>query len=188
MKAQTSAEPDTQTQLPAGLTRIVLTGFMGAGKTTIGRLLAARLGWNFLDLDTHLEARTGLSVPKIFAQHGETHFRLCESTALANALASRQTVLALGGGAIESLTNRLLLEQMPHTVVAFLDAPFPVLYDRCILQQQDRPVLADPAAAEARFLTRHPLYSRLARITVDTTALTAEAAVAELLAWLKRAK
>jgi shikimate kinase len=202
MKAQTETHSTTETQtetgpgdhtlLPAGLTRIVLTGFMGAGKTTIGRLLAQHLGWNFLDLDAHLESRTGLSVPEIFARHGETHFRRCESTALANALAGRHSVLALGGGVIESLTNRLLLEQTPHTLVIFLDAPFPVLYDRCMLQSlnvtapgQVRPVLADPAEAEARFRARHPLYSRLARLTVDTTALPPAAAVDDLLARLQ---
>jgi shikimate kinase len=67
------------------------------------------------------------------------------------------------------LTNRLLLEQTPGTLTVFLDAPFPVLFDRCVLQNLSRPVLADPAAAELRFLERHPSYQRLARHTVDTS-------------------
>jgi shikimate kinase len=173
-------------ELPATLRHIVLTGFMGAGKSTVGRLVAARLGWAFLDLDDHLEARAGLSVPEIFALHGEAHFRRLESSALASALGRPRTVLALGGGTPEVLTNRLLLEQTPGTVTIFLDAPFPTLFDRCVLQSLSRPVLADPAAAELRFAARHPLYRRLARHTIETanaapeeTALALISAVAQ---------
>jgi len=176
-----AAEDITTPSLPPSLRRIVLTGFMGAGKTSTGRLLAERIGWTFLDLDAHLESRAGLSVPEIFARHGEDHFRRLESSALASALALPNTVLALGGGTPEILTNRLLLEQTPGTLTIFLDAPFPVLFDRCVLQAVSRPVLADPVLAQARFDLRHPLYRRLARHTVDTSALdSAEAADAIL--------
>jgi len=171
------------TELPRSLRHIVLTGFMGAGKSTVGRLLAARLGWNFLDLDHHLESRAGLSVPEIFARHGEPHFRRLESTALASALGQPDTVLALGGGTPEFLTNRLLLEQTPGTVTVFLDAPFPTLFDRCVLQEISRPVLADPAAAQVRFLERQPFYRRLAKHTIDTSSIApAETVDAILLA------
>jgi len=163
--------------LPASLKRVVLTGFMGAGKTTVGRLLAESLGWEFLDLDAHLEARASATIPQLFERHGEPGFRRMESSALANALSRTQTVLALGGGTPEQLTNRLLLEQTPGTLVVFLDAPFPVLYDRCMLQSfaspdHIRPVLASPEQAEARFHQRHPHFRRLARITIDTTSLS----------------
>src|SRR5580704_600629 len=133
--------------VPTAIKRIILTGFMGAGKSTVGRLLATRLGWNFLDLDAHLEARTSTTIPQLFERHGEAHFRRLESSALASALGRDHTVLALGGGTPEELTNRLLLEQTPATLTIFLDAPFPTLYDRCMLQDIARPVLADPAAA-----------------------------------------
>jgi shikimate kinase len=183
-----SEEPSTRStepvQLPATLRRIVLTGFMGAGKTTVGRLLAARLNWDFLDLDAHLEARTALTVPEIFALHGEAHFRRLESSALVNALSRSQTILALGGGTPEILTNRLLLEQTPGTVTVFLNAPFPTLFDRCILQELDRPVLADPVQAELRFAQRLPLYRRLARHTVDTAAQSPHETAETLLAAL----
>ncbi len=175
----TTTEPVTQTEttttvpsIDAALRRIVLTGFMGAGKSTVGRLLAARLAWSFLDLDAHLEQRTGMTVPQIFAEHGEARFRRLESTALASALTHRTTVIALGGGTPEALTNRLLLEQTPGTFTVFLDAPFPTLFDRCVLQEIARPVLSDPEAAQARFSARHPLYVRLAGLTIDTAALT----------------
>ncbi len=171
--------------LPVDLKRIVLTGFMGAGKTSVGRLLASALGWDFLDLDAHLEARAGATIADLFSKHGEAHFRRLESSALANALARPHTVLALGGGTPEELTNRLLLEQTPGTAVIFLDAPFETLFDRCMLQsfaspEHIRPVLASPAEAEARFRNRQPLYRRLAKLTVPTAELTPDAASARI--------
>ena len=197
-----TTEPATTAMPPAHIRRLVLTGFMGAGKTTVGRMLAARLGWDFLDLDACIETRTGLTVPSIFAAHGEQHFRKLESQALAAALGRTKIVIALGGGAPEILTNRLLLEQTPATAIIFLDAPFPTLFDRCMLQALDtaldappstsahthpgqaRPLLADPATAEARFLARQPIYRRLARVTIDTANLTTEETVAALIARL----
>jgi len=169
------------TPIPPNLRRLVLTGFMGAGKSTIGRLLAARLNWSFLDLDAHLEARTGATIPQLFERHGEAHFRRLESTALASALGQNNTVLALGGGTPEELTNRLLLEQTPATFTIFLDAPFPTLFDRCMLQNIARPVLADPTTAQLRFQKRHPLYRRLANLTIDTADQTPEQTVDAIL-------
>src|ERR1700738_4195552 len=86
--------------------RILLTGFMGAGKTTVGILLAERLGWRFLDLDQHLESQPTSTIPDIFAQPGEPHFRPLESDSLASVLSAQTIVIALGGGALESPANR----------------------------------------------------------------------------------
>lgn len=163
----------SEVTLPPTLRRIVLMGFMGAGKTTVGRLLAQSLGWEFLDLDDHIEQRTGVAVSELFELHGEPHFRRVESTALANALSRKRAVLALGGGTPEQLTNFLLIEQTPGTVVVFLDATFETLFDRCMLQTIEspshiRPVLASPAEAQARFNQRQPHFRRLARHILAT--------------------
>jgi len=181
--------------------RLVLTGFMGAGKSTVGRMLAGRLGWEFLDLDALIEAQAGKTIPAIFAAHGEPHFRMLESQTLATTLGRNHIVLALGGGAPENLTNRLLLEQTPGTATIFLDAPFSVLIDRCLIQAlppeqnlsnaapppllaQSRPVLADLEAAEARFRVRHPIYRRLAHHTIQTAELSTEQTVAAIVSKL----
>jgi shikimate kinase len=172
--------------LPSHLRRLVLTGFMGAGKSTVGRLLAARLGWEFLDLDQHLENRAGATIAELFSRHGEAYFRRLESTALASALGRSKVVLALGGGTPEDLTNRLLIEQTPGTATVFLDAPFATLFDRCVLQEISRPVLADPAAAQVRFERRRPLYTRLSHLTVETTNLSSDQTIEAILSGLNQ--
>jgi shikimate kinase len=167
--------------------RVVLTGFMGSGKSTVGPLLAGELGWTFVDLDNEIERRTGLTVPQIFETRGEEAFRREETAALVAALGHARTVIALGGGAPETLANRLLLEQTPATAIVYLAAPFVTLAERCAQQAADpsatsRPNFADIAAAEARFASRRPLYRRLAHISLETENLTPEESVALVLA------
>jgi shikimate kinase len=163
---------------PAGVDRIVLTGFMGSGKTTVGALLAERLGWRFLDLDREIELRDGRTVPEIFRGSTEAHFRHLETAALASLLGQRRVVLALGGGAPEQLGNRLLLEQTPRTAVVYLSAPYATLVKRCAQQAAEpgavgRPVLVDLAAAEERFHLRRPHYERIASHSVETSRMAA---------------
>jgi len=180
-------KPSTSTRTPAAILmdvdRVVLTGFMGSGKSTIGPLLAERLGWRFLDLDSEIERREGRPVARIFSESGEAHFRKLESEALASLLGRRRVVLALGGGAPEELGNRLLLEQTPRTAVVYLAAPFDALVDRCLQQSgaAERPVLADLAAAERRFKARRRLYERIAGHTVETAQLSVEQTAATVL-------
>jgi shikimate kinase len=180
--AEKNAAPPAHRPL-THIDRIVLTGFMGSGKTTTGRLLAERLGWEFRDLDTEVERRDGRSVPRIFAEDGEASFRHLESNALASLLGRKQLVLALGGGAPETLGNRLLLEQTPRTAVVYLEAPLATLLDRCekgaASGETARPLLGE---AEARLKRRHPLYLRLADHRITTTDLAAEAVSEAILA------
>ena len=171
-----------------GVDRIVLTGFMGSGKTSVGRILAERLGWRFLDLDAEIERRDGRTVPEIFAASGEAHFRKQETAALAGILGQSRVVVALGGGAPEELGNRLLMEQTPRTAVVYLAAPLETLLDRC--ERDDartgaagRPLLAQ---AEQRFAERRHLYERIAGHQVETSARSVEEAADAILEALGR--
>ena len=186
----TKPKPHPSLAKPDTLDRIVLTGFMGSGKTTAGTLLADRLGWRFLDLDREIEARHQRSVPDIFAEYGEAHFRHLESATLASLLGQRRAVIALGGGAPEELGNRLLLEQTPHTAVVYLAANFDILTARCAAQAADpsataRPNLADLNLAERRFRLRRPHYERIAAHTIHTTNLSLNQTVEAILTAIK---
>ena len=177
--------PTRTAGVPAGLDRIVLTGFMGSGKTTVGALLAEQLGWKFVDLDHEIERRDGRSVPQIFAESGEQHFRRVETAALASVLGQRRVVIALGGGVPEELGNRLLLEQTPRTAVIYLAAEFATLIERCRKQGTERPVLADESVAAERFARRRPHYERISGHKIEGE--TAEESVRVLLAKLNAA-
>jgi shikimate kinase len=168
---------------PTGVDRVVLTGFMGSGKTTVGRMLAERLGWTFHDLDDEIERRTGKTVPQIFAESGEAAFRRQESAALASLLGQHRTVLALGGGAPETFTNQLMLEQTPHTAVVYLAAPLETLMARCERQAKDSSATVRPLLSEAaeRFQRRHPVYERLAQHRVTTTEMEEAEVVSAIL-------
>ncbi len=189
--AQTFGPSTLDTSTPPGVRRIVLTGFMGAGKSTVGRLLAAELDWRFLDLDHLIEEHSGSTVSALFTTIGEAGFRRLESLLLARSLGQQQVVIALGGGAPETQGNRLLVEQTPGTRVVFLRAPFPALFDRCMLEavasgSLHRPNLQDPLLAETRYRDREILYRRLAHSTVDTLQQTPEQTVAAVRVALAR--
>jgi shikimate kinase len=184
----TPSMPDRPGPAPAGVERVVLTGFMGSGKTTVGHLLAERLGWTFHDLDDEIERRTGMTVPQIFAEKGEEAFRRQESAALASLLGKQHMVLALGGGAPETFANQLMLEQTPHTAVVYLAAPLETLVARCERQAEDREATARPLLSEAaaRFQRRHPVYERMATHCVTTTEMEADEVVSAVLDILQK--
>lgn len=171
--------------LPQTIRRIVLTGFMGAGKSTIGALLALQLGWEFVDVDTAIEARTGKTVAQIFAQDGEAVFRALEVEAIRNHTLREGLVLALGGGAMESKSTRELLAGLDRTCVIFLDAPLDVLVARCLAQTNaaERPVLADRERLLRRFNSRLGFY-RTAHLTIATAGLSPEEVVDGIVAEL----
>lgn len=163
--------------------RIVLTGFMGSGKTTVGPLVAARLGWRFVDVDDVIEAEAGSTIAELFARHGEAAFREREQAAIARLVAGDTLVLALGGGAIENPGTRALLMASDDTLLVHLEVKLATTLARCAGTEGTRPILADQANLEARYRRRLPLY-RTAHVSVPVDALmpgeVAEAILAHL--------
>jgi shikimate kinase len=157
-----------QAQQP--LSRLILTGFMGAGKSTVGAILARDLGWRFIDLDHMIEASCQRTVAEIFRDHGEATFRERERQAVQQLSSEERIVLALGGGTIEDEFTRSLLIDSPGNCLVFLEAELPDLLARCALEGKIRPLLGAPEAFEARHNRRLPHY-RAAHLTVMTTGL-----------------
>lgn len=141
---------------------VSLVGFMGAGKTTVGQALAARLRWQFLDLDDLIQIRAGRPISEIFQQDGETAFRDLERQLLreiVDASPGQATVLSLGGGAFIDNTNRQLLREN-EIVTVFLDAPAEELFRRCVEPQTVRPLLRDAGNFRELFEQRRPAYMK----------------------------
>lgn len=149
---------------------IILIGMPGSGKTTIGRSLARLLRKPFVDLDQQIEHRCGVKIPVIFEIEGEPGFRKRETTVLEAVLAQKNIMLATGGGAILSETNRQLLSAGGYVV--YLKASVEDLHRRTS-RDRNRPLLAgtDPKQRLTDLLTaRAPLYESIADITIETGA------------------
>ncbi|HZB87815.1 MAG TPA: shikimate kinase [Terracidiphilus sp.] len=155
----------------ASVRRIVLTGFMGSGKSTVGPLVAQRLGWQFLDVDDVIEAEAGCTIAEMFARHGEPAFREREHATIARLAGEEALVLALGGGAIEREATRELLLRGPGTLLVHLEVDLATTLARCRGTEQTRPVLADQANLASRYQRRLPLY-RTAHVSIGVDALT----------------
>jgi shikimate kinase len=148
---------------------IVLVGFMGAGKTTVGRLLAAGLGLPFADLDLAIESGRSRSVKKIFAEDGEAAFRDIEHQTLAEVLAGPDLVLAVGGGAVEHPGSRRLLGAAR---VVYLEVDYAEALAR-VGGDAGRPMLARADLADV-YRRRLPRYREVATLTVPTGGRAAE--------------
>jgi shikimate kinase len=159
---------------------IVLVGMMGAGKSSIGKRLAAALCLNFFDADTEIERAAGMSIPEIFAQHGERYFRDGEQRVIHRLLHSGQCVLATGGGAVISAETRRTIAERALSV--WLHAPLDLLLQR-VSRRDNRPLLktGDPKAVMTRLLNEREPFYREADITFESRDAAHEVIVAELI-------
>ena len=160
---------------------IFLIGPMGAGKSTIGRRLAAAVDKVFVDADHALEDRTGVEIPLIFELEGEAGFRKRESDLLAQLVRREGIVLATGGGVVLSAHNRAHLAE--HGFVVYLDAPIDLLVAR-VARDRHRPLMqtADPKATMQEIMRiRDPLYRENADIVVRSTHQSSRFMVKEIL-------
>ena len=155
--------------------RIVLTGFMGSGKTTVGPLVARRLGWSFVDVDDVIAAEVGCTIPELFRREGEAAFRERERATIARLAGGDALVMALGGGAIEDGETRTLLLTGPDTLMVHLEVELATTLARCGGTEHLRPILADHANLAGRYARRLPLY-RTAHVSIAVDALTPEEA------------
>ena len=156
--ADASASRDAEIAAALGTRSIVLVGMMGAGKSTIGRRLSARLRLPFLDADAEIEAAAGMSIPDIFEIHGEPHFRDGEARVIARLLEGGPAVIATGGGAFMREETRGRIRS--KAVSLWLKADADIIMKR-VRRRADRPLLqtADPAATVGRLIEeREPVY------------------------------
>ena len=150
---------------------LVLVGPMGAGKSTLGRRLAERLGLAFVDLDHEIETTTGATIPMIFEHEGEAGFRARESALIAQRMQGRDQVVATGGGAVLDADNRRLLAA--RAFVVYLPLSVDAQLER-LARDRQRPLLAAPdrrARLEELAAARNPLYRALADLEFATEGL-----------------
>jgi shikimate kinase len=168
---------------------VILIGFMGAGKTSVGRALAANLGWAFEDLDERVERRAGREIVDIFRESGEDTFRKLEHSALKEllddlgSLKEKEKVIALGGGAFVQKSNAALIAAA-KIPTAFLDADIEELWERCERQSRhlviERPLMGDPQRFRNLYRERRPHYLK-ASLRQETGGKTVEQIAAELI-------
>jgi 3-dehydroquinate dehydratase-2 len=148
------------------MNKLVLVGFMASGKTTLGQGLAKELGWTFTDTDSWVEETEGCTIRELFAQKGEAYFRERETEGLCELLQRSDTVIATGGGIVESERNRAILREADCPVI-WLDVSLEETLRRTV-NDQSRPLLqrSDPDELNARYQRRRPLYQEASRYRI----------------------
>ena len=182
----TVAPQDTALVAALGRRSVVLVGMMGAGKSSIGRRLASRLGMGFVDADAEIEAAAGMTIAEIFTSYGEPYFRSGEQRVISRLLESGPQVLATGGGAFMNAETRAAIRAKGVSV--WLKAEFDVLMKRVKRRATaDRPMLQGDPAQRIRHLIseRYPVYAE-ADVTVMSRDVSHEVIVAEIIAELGR--
>lgn len=147
------------------MNNIILCGFMGCGKTTVGKVLARMLAMEYIDLDTEIQQDAGLTIPDIFAQYGEAHFRDLEHVAVKGLAKRISCVVSTGGGAMTFERNTTAIS--PHDMTVFLDASFETCYER--IRESDRPLIHNntPQQLAELFERRRVIYRAACAFTVD---------------------
>ena len=188
VNVRVQSQPPCQTGVTG--TALFLVGFMGAGKTSVGRALAQRLNWSFEDLDQRIEDREQRTVPQIFRDFGESEFRRVEHAALQDVLEEIRNgavkIIALGGGAFVQEQNAALLSASGIPTL-FLDAPVEELWQRCCTQASEagteRPLLRNFDQFRRLYEARRPAYLR-ASLCVQTGRRTLDEIASEIAAAL----
>jgi shikimate kinase len=160
---------------------VFLVGFMGAGKTSVGRILGQNLGWRFDDLDDIIQSQKSRSIEAIFRESGETEFRRAEHQALRHLLSELDAsprVVALGGGAFVQPENAQLIKDAGFPSV-FLDAPTDELFERCQMQSIERPLRRDKNQFQNLYEARRTYYLK-AFVRIETSGKSLETIAAEI--------
>lgn len=158
---------------------VVLAGFMGAGKTTVGQIIARRLGLPFLDSDVLIEQRAGRSIRDIFAADGEAFFRQLEHATVTELVRGPETVIALGGGAVENPRTYAVLRE---ATVVYLRVSYDEAMSR-VKGDEFRPMLHRPDLDQV-YERRQAIYKDLSLLTIDTDRRPPGAVARDVLAWL----
>jgi len=164
-----------------GVRTVFLVGFMGAGKTSVGRALSKRLHWAFEDLDDRIQLREGRTIEEIFRDQGEAAFRRAENEALQEVLAnlgSVHRIIALGGGAFAQGENVAMIEKAKLPAI-FLDAPVEELFRRCTQESRTRPLCRDAKQFRELYESRRASY-RKATWRIETNGKDVETVAAEV--------
>lgn len=164
---------------------VFLTGFMGTGKSSVGKILAERLGCQFIDLDALIVAEAGMSIKEIFAAQGEPYFRALEADMVRRLVSEKGAVVSTGGGVVIDPENRRRMRA--HGVVVNLTATAQAIRER-LAADNERPLLQDDNSLEkivSMLAEREPFY-RDADIRIDTTGKGVDDIVSQILVWLKK--
>ena len=167
-------------------TSIALIGFMGTGKTAVGRALAEKLDKEFVEMDALVEKRGGKTIPEIFQQDGETAFRELEIEVTKELAGRKNAVIACGGGVV---LNKINIDRLrKECLIVYLEASPKVILKRTSSDENERPLLkTSDRAMQIRELLRfrRPFYERAADIKIDTSKLDVDAVAEQIVGWLK---
>lgn len=163
--------------------RIILIGFMGVGKTTIGKIIAKKLKLNFVDMDNYIEKREGKSISKIFEEYGEQHFRELESESLKDLIKSDNIVISTGGGIVTTKENSDILKK--EKIVIFLDGNTQTILNHLSKEIDKRPLLSNSKNVENTISNllnqRYEKYNSICDIKIDINEKNIEEVVSQIL-------